>query len=198
MNRSHLLLLALPLALVVGCSAEASTDNVGESLESEITNDGNRSDFTLITEKNCFVKVNTSDEMETSDSYCGGRGGFSIHIFDGDERQMVSIMKGDVETELNNLEATGYGFTYLPSTRVEWRASQKDAENPFALIFRQQQYIDETNKPEMLVVTKLTGDKPCIYKVVDARKHKDANQLARVAATASIAGTCPAAVPKPE
>lgn len=197
MNRSSLLLV-LPLALVVGCSAEASTDNVGESLESEITSDGNRSDFTLITEKNCFIKVNASDEMETSDSYCGGRGGFSIHIFDGDERQMVSIMKGDVETELNNLEATGYGFTYLPSTRVEWRASQKDAENPFALIFRQQQYIDETNKPEMLVVTKLTGDKPCIYKVVDARKHKDANQLARVAATASIAGTCPAAVPKPE
>ncbi len=196
MNRSSLLAM-LPLLLVTGCAADPTGgDDVAESEESELTSDGNRSDYTRIDPKNCFIKVNNSEAMETSDSYCGGRGGFSLHIFDGDERQSVSLMKGSVETELNNLEATGYGFTYLPSAKVEWRSTQKDPGNPFALIFRQQQYIEENNKPEMLVVTKLTGKTPCIFSVIDARKHSDANQLARAAATASIAGTCPKEVPQ--
>lgn len=197
MNRSNLFAF-LPLLLVVGCAADATEDAPLESDESELTSDGNRSDYTRIDSKNCFIKVDNSDAMETSDSYCGGRGGYSVHIFDGDERQSVSLMKGSTETELNNLEATNYGFTYLPSPKVEWRSTQKDPGNPFALIFRQQQYIDEKNKPEMLVVTKLTGKTPCIFKVIDARKHADANQRARDAATASISGVCPKTVPRAE
>ncbi len=197
MNRSSLVAF-LPLLLVVGCAADATEDAPLESDESELTSDGNRSDYTLTTEKNCFIKVNNSEVFENSDSYCGGRGGFSLHIFSGDERETVSVMKGSAETELNNLEVTGYGFTYLPADKVEWRSTQKDPSKPFALIFRQQQYIDEKNKPEMLVVTKLTGKTPCIFKVIDARKHSDANQRARDAATASISGVCPKTVPHAE
>lgn len=184
--------------LSVGCAASAEEEQpLSESAESELTKDGNQSHYTDISEKNCFIKVNESDEMETSDSYCGGRGGYTLHILDADLRQYVSLVNGKKSTELNNIDVSGGAFTHL-GPRVEWRSSQKAPDSPFALIFRQFRYDGELNKDiPMLVVAKLSDGGGCIFDAIDASKHKDANQRARDASNASIKGACPKAPPQP-
>lgn len=203
MNRLSTLAALSLVALATGCAAapEEGADEgaVVDSDESELTSDGNRSDYTLLTEKNCLIKYTEGDEAPISNSYCGGRGGYSLYIFDGDDRQAVSTIYGKKTVELRNVEAVNYAFTYL-GEKAEWRSSQKDPNNPFALIFRQFVSGDVLGKStSMLVVSKLskTGT-PCIYKIIDASKHKDANQLARNASNAALKGTCPKNLPKPE
>lgn len=200
MNRPYTLAALALLTLTAGCAANTDDQNdpVVDSDESELPSDGNRSDYTLLTEKNCFVKFTDGDEAPIAESYCGGRGGYSLYIFDGDDRQAVSTIYGKKTTELRNVEAVNYAFTYL-GEKAEWRASQKDPNNPFALIFRQFVSGEPVIKSKsMLVVAKLNKGSACIFKIIDAAKHADANQLARNASNAALKGTCPKTLPKPE
>lgn len=186
------------LAIATGCAAEATDDDIAQSDESEITSDGNTSTYTSLGDQNCLRKFD--EESFTQDSYCGGIGGYSLHIFDGDERQVVSVMNGKKETDLRNVELVDYAFNYI-GTKVEWRSTKKDPKSPFALILRQFSSGDAAavgQDKEMLIVSKVDKGSACIFKVIDAKKHKDANQRARDASNAALKGTCPKTLPKAE
>lgn len=202
MKLSVLCLAVLPLTLLVGCAADTTSDeDLSEGSESELVQKNlNKSVYTTLQRDKCLSELKEGEfGMPWADSYCGGIGGYVVRIVEMDSRDYVSIMKDKNDTDIENVKATGGGFSYVGNT-AEWRTSGTGT-TPFALIFRQHQDVyNETGdieKTSSLVVTKLEGE-PCIIKVIDATKHKDANALARAAADHASITKCPKTVPQPE
>ena len=148
----------------------------------------------MTTMSNCPQTAAGQDGEDWSEALCAGTAGYSLKISAGDLRMNVTVKTATKETDLDLWTLGNGGFSDVGPT-ADWRVHGANRE-PHALIFRRKEQLDEQgHESNSLIVVKIAGDLACIYDVIDAKKHADANVLAHVSADAAYAGTCPATPP---
>ncbi|MBX3227861.1 MAG: hypothetical protein KIT84_22900 [Labilithrix sp.] len=139
--------------------------------------------------------VASSDDEGWANMACTGTGGYSLDLHHGDLRENVVVKRGAAEADLNLWAIGNGGFSRVGPT-ADWRVHGPDRK-VHGLVFRFFQVTgpDADAENNWLVVSKIAGDHACIYDVIDAKKHPNANVLAHEAADESYANPCPARTP---
>ena len=120
--------------------------------------------------------VSTND-FETLRACPGYKG---IPVMLRGEKQQVAVSYGLAST---TEKAAGQFLPegYLPVGEIDWRISNRDGDwKAFAAILRFT--AQGTNKPDILVVTRIAPGNTCILAFVDAKANPDAMALAEAAA----------------
>lgn len=138
--------------------------------------------------------IASGEEGSWANFACTGTDGYTIERQSGDARENVVVKHGGAEADLELWSIGNGSFSGLGPT-ADWRVHGPD-KKVHALVFRFFQQIDDTGaESNWLIVAKISGNTACVYDVIDAKKHPNANVLAHVAADASFSGSCPAQIP---
>jgi hypothetical protein len=181
----------LSLSAVIAAVALASLS----ALAASPTNAEERvSVYTSVNVKNCLViggsSLESKPEIDWLDAECQAFAGYRVFVRGGDLRYSLSLQFNGAEIELPIFTM----FHDLGSELIEWRGTRNRETNTFVfdtLIYRMSLADADPSQKDAkeLLVVRLNGEKSCLVGSVDARKSKDANDLARQIADSS-ANTC--------
>jgi hypothetical protein len=126
---------------------------------------------------------------------CGGQGGYSTVIGEGDWTYLSVKYPGGRYT------VPAASLVGHLGPKAEWRGTfvAPGKVNPFALIYRyiMQDTMDPPTYKSALVVVKLLGNQePCVFSIVNASTTANANVVAREAAERSRIEACPKDAPE--
>jgi hypothetical protein len=188
----HALALSVSLAFAVGGCANdpPSSDGTDDAL----TNASVDSIFTSLESKDCTLVSSSSEGTGSALQKCQGIGDYELFVQSGDGRSGVVIGHGGQQKPLWLLgQMLGGAFNDL-GAKADWRV-HGPGRTPHAVFFR---YLTSPGD-NVLVVVALTPEAQCVVDIIDARKHPDANLLARASADATRSGpvVCPATLPAP-
>jgi hypothetical protein len=189
------------LALTIaGCAggADADDDDVGEADISEAQR--MTSSYTSLETKDCAKTAGSGSlgAQGIPDFRCDGPGPYklvqvqSITV----HRIGLQIVEGERLTGLGFVERGDFGFYQVLGDKAEWRHAIGKPNEPHALIARVYAHdIEPDRTRQLLTISKLNGQRPCLFRVIDANR-PEANEKARAwAERARKAAACPANVP---
>ena len=191
-------LAVLSVATLVACAAPA--DETSDTTEGAASGSSVDSVFTNLGDKDCKPVPATDFDFE---GICPGVGAYTIKIIEGDLRQNLLLVRNGRDEDLNlqSQQPTEGGGSLVGVSSIgqkaDWRVRKRGRKTtPFALTFRFLTTNDgETfGNQQYLIVAKLAEPQACVFKIIDASKHANANDLARAAANEAETGSCPARI----
>ena len=142
----------------------------------ESSNEKYTSSYTSIAEKDCITL--DSDDIGSIQE-CESFGDIRVKVLEGDMRQSITLIRQNVEYNLDFQSTTSTDFSTLGS-KIEWRHEKGKPKNLKGIIVRFEVYddLDDLDKVHTyLVVSKITPHAICIVGKIPPQSNQ--NELAR-------------------
>lgn len=157
-----------------------------------------RSIYSDLSDKAC-TKMDVAPREGGQEDYlqfeCKGTGGYRLFWIEVDMRQTLTLQFGKKEMPLEFEQKVTLAQN-AAGPKVEWRVGNDG--KPYALIVRVRSAGEDPDKfsDETLVVAKVTPTSSCVVGKVNAKKHPNANEMARtIADTRAPKADCATFVP---